>query len=180
MYLFASIKFWLVKSFFLLNFILIKHEWMILRRCWVMFYFKNFKHLIRLICWRLKLKEDLCFPYQVSVYSILKIIPNKPDNKIRFLIVWLPTNDIFSSHKFTKKEILPSQVFEIHVFEIGGNSEFPTLPVEILKCCLKKMLVSLKELSRVVGLVSTEDTPSAYLPCYWKKMNILEFCRFKD
>ena len=68
----------------------------------------------------------------VNCYPVLQIITDKLDNKISFLIVWLPYNDTYFPLKITKKKLKLPIVFERHVFEIGGYQEFLLLPIKIL------------------------------------------------
>ena len=89
-----------------------------------------------------------------------------------------------SSCKSTKKKLLPSNVFEIHVFTIRTNLEFLLLPIgkKIKGVILfkKKLLVSVEELLNVVEMVCVEEAPSASFARYRMKISILECCRFQS
>ena len=76
---------------------------------------------------------------------------------------------------------MPSNVFEIHVFKIDGNSKFLLLSVEKSKrelIYLKNLLFTVEELFNVVELISVVDTPFARFARYGMKISILKRSRF--
>ena len=108
------------------------------------------------------------FPFLVIFYPISQIKFDKPDNKIIFLIFWLPHNDLSFFQPVYRNKILRSKVFKKHVFEIGYDSEFVFLPIKNLKFELFHLKQKL--------LFSVEYAPSVWFADYGRKINILECC----
>ena len=110
---------------------------------------------------------------------IISIICNKPDSEIRFPILRLLHNDRRFLLLIYAKKLLPLKFFEIHVFKIGSNSEFPLLPIDNLQVELfynkKRLLVSVEEGGNFVELDIIWDATSTRFARYGKKVNNLEF-----
>ena len=66
-------KSWFVERYFSTLLQLNQHKWFNLRRYWIMFYFKFFNHINRLICWILVWEENLFLKkyYSSSDYLIM-------------------------------------------------------------------------------------------------------------
>ena len=87
---FAFIKSRFAKCCFLVNFTPIEHKLLHFGRYRIPFYLKQISHMVRVTWWWLKGEELILFPFLESVHPNFQTKSDKPDRKIRFIILWLP------------------------------------------------------------------------------------------